>query len=294
MIPTFALGSIDIKIDFAKFEAACLLALQHNRSDAGVIFPQRADADGKAVEADANATTENEKDTALYRCPANEKYYEVKDVYLTLDVCDADPSYNTLLSSLISSSSVVMPYESYSTIARTFQNAGSNQLLISRGCSYLKSSHSIMKPIKQVDNPYVMNDQHVGGDIYKSHQIEIGSKLFNPQRNNSLIGAWRELQIAMGQYNRQGSGTAVNYDAFCCKRPTYTKMSNLLGPLNQIDPNNRSKEMQQPNLVPKCQFIISQNYEKILGGNGNLSGLNSRLSGKHRDFLAQAYTQVCC
>jgi len=290
MIPTFALGSIDIKLDFAKFEAACLISLQHDRYQDGRIYPTRMDGTGAVVDPGvdfANANTNN----ALYRLPQNQRYYEISDIYCTFDVCSCDPSYNTLLSSLISSSSVVLPYESYSTIARTFQNAGSNQLLISRGCSYLKNSHSILKAIKQVDNPVVMNDQHIGGDIYKSHQIEIGSKLYNPQRCNTLIGAWREKEIAMGQYNRQGSGTAVPYSAFCCKADGYTAMANLFPNVNnQIAPNDKTKERQQPNLDPKCQFIISQSYEKVLGGNGNLSGLNSRLSGYnlHLDLELQS------
>ena len=279
MIPTWAVGSIDIKIDFAKFDAACLIATQYDRNANGLLTVTRADNNN--VQAAPGDSAQR-----VYEVPQAHKYYELSDINMTIDTVSCDPSYNTLLASLISTSSVVLPFETYATIARTFQNSGSNQLLVSRGVSYLKQSHMVMKPLKMVDNPYVM-EQHVGADIWKSHQIEIGSKLFHPARINTLIGAWREKEIAFNQYNRQGSATCIDYETFCNKKSKFTTMPNM--PVPTINPNSRVQTA-QPNLFPKCQFVISMNYEKLLGGNGNLSGLNSRLSGYnlHLDLELQS------
>ena len=268
MIPTFAVGSIDIKLDFAKFSSACIMSWSHDRFTNGLIVPSRMDGNGNKMQpAAAN-------DGEVYISNDYNKRYTVSDCYLSCDFAQADSSYNTLLSSLISTQSVVIPFETFSTVARTFENSGKNTLLVSRGVSYLKQSHMILKHVQQIDNPYVMNDQCIGGDIFKSLQLEIGNKLYHPQKLDSLISMWREKEIAFEQYNKRGSGTCIPYDAFCCKRPKFTAAN--AAPVT-IDPANRV-EIQQPNLEPKSAFIMSMNYEKLLG-QSSLSGINSRLSG---------------
>ena len=268
MIPTFSVGSIDIKIDFAKFESACLMSWSHDRDIGGLITPVRVDTNG--------TQTNGDSDDNIYRVSESLKYYSITDCYLTCDFAQADASYNTLLASLISTQSVVMPFETFSTVARSFENSGRNTLLVSRGVSYLKQSHSILKHVNQLDNPCVMNDNNIGGDIFKSIQLEIGSKLYHPQKINSLIGMWREKEIAFEQYNKRGSGTCISYDAFCCKRNKFTGYNAM--PVQNLDPANKTNEIQQPNLETKSAFIMSMNYEKLLG-QSSLSGINSRLSG---------------
>ena len=81
---------------------------------------------------------------------------------------------NTLLASLISTSSVVLPFSTYSTVQRAFSNGGTNQLLISRGVSYLKQTHMIMRPADITENPFYDNDGGRFGDVFKSVQYEIG------------------------------------------------------------------------------------------------------------------------
>ena len=63
LLPVWAMGSIDIKIDFAKFSQCMLIAWSQNRSAAGVLTPE---LDG----------------TDIARVPDAQKYYTLDNIYM--------------------------------------------------------------------------------------------------------------------------------------------------------------------------------------------------------------------
>jgi len=166
-----------------------------------------------------------------------------------------------------------MPFSTYSTIQRNFSNSGTNQLLISRGCSYLKQTHMILRPSTIVESPYYMNDGGRFGDFFKSVQYEIGSKLYHPQKIDTKIGMFREKDIAFEQYGHQLQGSVVDFDTFSCSQNRFNSKAVYYPPTTAL-----TGEVQQPNLETKQDFLMSMNYEKIIGSSA-LSGVNSRLSG---------------
>lgn len=263
LLPTWSLGSIDIKLDFSKFEKACLIAQSLDRQATGTMNVER---DGNLIRRVAEA----------------DKYYDITDIHITASFVQCDSGYNTLLASLISTSSITMPFETYSTVQRNFTNSGTNQILISRGVSYLKASHIIMRPAAITENPYYDNDGGRFADWFKSVQLEIGSKLYHPHKIDSTQAMLRERDLAFDQYGHRNSGGVINWDKWSCKRNKF----NNAGATPHLTVNtNRTNEVLQPNLEIKQDFIMSMNYEK-LQGQAELSGVN---------FLpAPAYTQVCC
>ena len=83
-----------------------------------------------------------------------------------------------------SSENLLGPFETYVAVQRSFTNSGSNQLLISRGVSYLKDTHIIMRPTAITDKPWYDNTA-VGspevGNLSKSkkarqHSQQIGKR----------------------------------------------------------------------------------------------------------------------
>lgn len=190
--------------------------------------------------------------------------------------------YNTLLASLISTSSVTIPFSTYACVQKNFTNSGTNQLLISRGLSYLKQSHMILRPATITENPYYDNDGGRYADYFKSIQYEIGSKLYHPQKIDTKIALFRERDIAFEAYGNDHAGGVIDWNTFSATRNRFNAAA-ATPFLNPIV--NRQNEQLQPNLEMKQDMVLSMNYEKVLGAS-QLSGVN---------FLsAPAYTQVCC
>lgn len=90
---------------------------------------------------------------------------------------------------------------------------------------------------------------------------------------------WRERDIAFEQMGSTQAGGVVPYDAFIGHRNKFNGETRTpwVGTEAQYD-KARTSEMLQPNLEMKQDFVMSMNYEKVLG-EAQLSGVNSRLSG---------------
>lgn len=282
LLPVWAMGSIDIKIDFAKFEKFALISQSLDRTAKGGLTVERTIPPNDTAAGPANApdaTSWADQDIRLITDP-NLKKYTIDHINITADFVQCDSGYNTLLASLISTSSVVLPFETYATVQRSFPAGQSiNQLLISRGLSYLKQTHMIMRPQAIVENPYYDHSGGRYGDIFKSIQYEIGSKLYHPQKIDTKVAMWRERDIAFEQMGSTQAGGVVPYDAFIGHRNKFNGETRTpwVGTEAQYD-KARTSEMLQPNLEMKQDFVMSMNYEKVLG-EAQLSGVNSRLSG---------------
>jgi hypothetical protein len=112
LVPTPFLGSIDLTINWAEFNKACLVTTGYLRDATGVV----------TVNGAAAVT------------PANSRY-DIEDLTISCDMVDLDRTYVSLLSGLVSSSpqGIVLPYEDMATSVRSFQNSGQNSIYISKG-----------------------------------------------------------------------------------------------------------------------------------------------------------------
>ena len=84
---------------------------------------------------------------------------------------------------------------------------------------------------------------------------------------------WRERDIAFEQYGTQLQGSVVDYDTFSAHHNKYNGNAPYYPPATAL-----TGEVQQPNLETKQDFVMSMNYERLIGSS-TLSGVNSRLSG---------------
>ena len=113
VVPTPFLGSIDVTINWAEFNKACLVTTGYLRdATTGIV----------TVNGAAAVT------------PANSRY-DIEDLTISCDMVDLDRTYVSLLSGLVSSSpsGIVIPYEDMATSVRSFQNSGQNSIYISKG-----------------------------------------------------------------------------------------------------------------------------------------------------------------
>ena len=272
LLPVFAMGSLDLKFSLAEFNECMLLSSQFDKFNTdGIIRPTRVQADGTTTVVDDGNSTLNVYTTN----PAN-RWYEVKNIYLTCQWVSCDPSYTVLLQSLISTSptGVVIPFSAYTCVQRNFLPASQSQILISRGLSYLKNAFITMKPTTMVGNPYVMNDNTWYGDVVEKYRFELGSKLNNAQEVDSTTAAYYELQQALDNYGHSNAGSCIDFDNYNCRRSRFTAQANM--PVAQQQ--NPQAEIAQPNLDIKQAYVIGQSFEKMRGG-AELTGVNSRISG---------------
>ena len=288
LLPVFAMGSIDFKFSLATFEECMLVSSQFDKEVNGVIRPSRT-----ATQVDVNAGKQTSAGVVckvgepipddgtstgvVYICPADKKHYTVEKIYLTCQWVSCDPSYTVLLQSLISTSpsGVVIPFDSYTCVQRNFIPGSQNQILISRGLSYLRNAYFVMKPTTCSSNQYIMNDDCWYGDVFTDYRLELGSKLYNPQTIDSTTAAYYELQHALDTYGHSHQGGSIDFDTYNCRRSKYVAQVNMPNPNPEITP---IAEVAQPNLDVKKGFVIGHSFEK-LRGSASLTGANSRISG---------------
>ena len=84
---------------------------------------------------------------------------------------------------------------------------------------------------------------------------------------------YREKDIAFEQYGHQLQGSVVDFDTFSCSQNKFNGNAVYYPSTTAL-----AGEVQQPNLETKQSFLMSMNYEKLIGSS-SLSGVNSRLSG---------------
>lgn len=255
LIPTPFLGSLDITINWAAFEKACLVTTGYVRNaTTGLV----------TVNGAAAVTAENSK-------------YDIEDLTISCDMVDLDRTYVSLLSGLVSSSpqGIVMPYEDVNTSTRSFTNGGSNSIYISKGVSYLNKLFWGLRCQAHVNNPYVDKSQFKFADAFRggSYQIEIGSKLYPENRVQDTATAFLELTKAVDSIQNYDQGGLINNENY------HGVVNGALtsapyAPAAAVTAAQRHGFREQPQA-----FICAANLEKALGSSGVRSGLSLKLSG---------------
>ena len=252
-LPLLFLGSIDITIQWANIDKACIFGQQFT------------------VDADKDITVAN---TAI---AAEDQYYQIDDLCVHTDLVTLDPTYTKLLQGLVSSSpqGLVMPYESYTTFNRSFRNSGGmDSIYLSKGVSYLKRMLWAIRPMQHVANRYVDKSNFKFADAHIAHQTEVGGRLFPENRVTDLATCYVELQKACDQQGSVDAGGIINEANYTGRYPGGATYQSFY-----IPEDSPAAPVTQPHReLPQC-FIMGQNFERALGSGGLLSGLNLKVSG---------------
>jgi len=253
-LPLLMLGSIDITIQWAEFNKACIVGPAFNVGADGVVGVGTTAVD------------------------AADQVYYINDLCIHTDLVTLDPTYTKLLQGLVSSSSqgLVMPYESYSIMTRSFINSGTNSIYLNKGLSYLKRIFWGMRAQNHVTSQYTDKSQFRFADAHRAHQVEVGGRLFPENRVTDLATAYVELQKACDQQGSIDAGGLLDYNTFC-GRSIYAPVKNSRRPYCPRE-NETAINAYVQRQIPQA-FINGQNFERALGSGGLLSGMNLKVAG---------------
>ncbi len=260
LVPTPFLGSIDVTINWAAFEKACLVSTGYERNAAGVVTATTDAGGGLGT----SVSVENSK-------------YNLDDLTISVDTCDLDKTYVSLLSGLVSSSAqgIVMPYSDIATSTRAFSNANTNSIYISKGLSYLNKLFFGLRSQKHVNNQFVDKSQFKFADAFRggSYQLEIGSKLFPETRVTDSATAYLELTKAVDSIQNYDQGGVIDNESY------HGVVTGALTAAPYAPPETVGAAHMHSMRETKQAFIMGQNLERAMGSSGVRSGMSLKLSG---------------
>ena len=275
-IPLFCLGALDIELtmnDYANccFEGHCYAFGANTPSNA---LDTRTPTDGAAL--DGNAV------------PAPKRVYELRDIRLHTDLCDADPVFTMLITQMASQSAtgLQIPFTSCVMQQKVISNAGRNTISINKGVSFLRSVVVAMRPLPLTNTPMRQKSNFMYGDTFSQYQMTIGNKLYPQNPISDTTESYVELLKSMGLHNNIASGSVLTKDIYTGRVDTLrsvaggvlndtARMTILGGTAGQPIDNATLVDVDQQ---AKQQFLLGLNTEKVLQA-GVLSGVNLRLSG---------------
>jgi hypothetical protein len=278
-IPLFCLGALDIELTMNDYANCCFEGHVYKFANAGAAnFPFNAldvrNVDGVAL--DANAV------------PAAKRVYELRDIRIHTDLCDADPVFTMLITQMASQSAtgLQIPFTSCVLQQKVISNAGRNTISINKGVSFLRSVVVAMRPLPLTNTPMRQKSNFMYGDTFSQYQMTIGNKLFPQNPISDTTESYVELLKSMGLHNNIASGSVLTKDIYTGRVDTLRAVAG--GVLDDTDrmtlPGATAATPLAVGVIvdvdqqAKQQFLLGLNTEKVLQA-GVLSGVNLRLSG---------------
>lgn len=274
-IPLFCLGALDIELTMNDYSNCCF---EGHCYAFGANIPFNAldvrQVDGTALDGNAVA--------------AAKRVYELRDIRIHTDLCDADPVFTMLITQMASQSAtgLQIPFTSCVMQQKVISNAGRNTISINKGVSFLRSVVVAMRPLPLTNTPMRQKSNFMYGDTFSQYQMTIGNKLYPQNPISDTTESYVELLKSMGLHNNIASGSVLTKDIYTGRVDTLRSAAGsvlddtarmtlpgatagtpiAVGTLVDVDQQH------------KQQFLLGLNTEKVLQA-GVLSGTNLRLSG---------------
>jgi hypothetical protein len=278
-IPLFCLGALDIELTMNDYANCCFEGHVYKFANAGAAnYPFNA-LDVRQV--DGTALDTNAVDAA-------KRVYELRDIRIHTDLCDADPVFSMLITQMASQSAtgLQIPFTSCVMQQKVISNAGRNTISINKGVSFLRSVVVAMRPLPLTNTPMRQKSNFMYGDTFSQYQMTIGNKLYPQNPISDTTESYVELLKSMGLHNNIASGSVLTKDIYTGRVDTLRavaggilddtdRMTILGGTAGTPLATNVIVDVQQQ---AKQQFLLGLNTEKVLQA-GVLSGVNLRLSG---------------
>ncbi len=278
-IPLFCLGALDIELTMNDYANCCFEGHVYKFANAGAAnYPYNA-LDVRAVDGtalDGNAVA------------AAKRVYELRDIRIHTDLCDADPVFTMLITQMASQSAtgLQIPFTSCVMQQKVISNAGRNTISINKGVSFLRSVVVAMRPLPLTNTPMRQKSNFMYGDTFSQYQMTIGNKLYPQNPISDTTESYVELLKSMGLHNNISSGSVLTKDIYTGRTDTLKSVAG--GVLDDTDRmsilgGTAGTPLAVGTLVDvdqqhKQQFLLGLNTEKVLQA-GVLSGVNLRLSG---------------
>ena len=278
-IPLFCLGALDIELTMNDYANCCFEGHVYKFANAGAAnYPYNA-LDVRAVDGtalDGNAVA------------AAKRVYELRDIRIHTDLCDADPVFTMLITQMSSQSAtgLQIPFTSCVMQQKVISNAGRNTISINKGVSFLRSVVVAMRPLPLTNTPMRQKSNFMYGDTFSQYQMTIGNKLYPQNPISDTTESYVELLKSMGLHNNIASGSVLTKDIYTGRTDTLKSVAG--GVLDDTDRmsilgGTAGTPLAVGTLVDvdqqhKQQFLLGLNTEKVLQA-GVLSGVNLRLSG---------------
>jgi len=277
-IPLFCLGALDIELTMNDYANCCFEGHVYKFDNGNPNnFPHNA-LDVRPV--DGTALNGNAVEAA-------KRVYELRDIRIHTDLCDADPVFTMLITQMASQSAtgLQIPFTSCVLQQKVISNAGRNTISINKGVSFLRSVVVAMRPLPLTNTPMRQKSNFMYGDTFSQYQMTIGNKNFPQNPITDTTESYVELLKSMGLHNNISSGSVLTKDVYTGRVDSLRsfgggvlddteRMTVLGGTVGQpiagtlVDVDQQAKQ----------QFLLGLNTEKVLQA-GILSGTNLRLSG---------------
>jgi hypothetical protein len=246
----------------------------------------------------------------LSKLTSGAQTYSLNNVFVYVDVCDANPGLVERIDELCASDSgVSLIYDTVSTSQYTVNYDSALSLQVARSYSHVRDLYCVLRPTGLANNSIFSRiDQTYYGSRMASYTSVIGSSSFPSVAIDSAQQAYIEF-LKSFNHHKGHTGSVIDLQAYTGATGVHAHNVGWTGLLENI---GVVKGGGQPALVqstntfaaPNTQFIIAQNYERVLSeGASNLSGISSRLAGsvmtlnlnlKPVDSNSQKATSVDC
>lgn len=283
-IPLFALGALDIELQFSPYNE-CMIEGPLARIHSGLAATNfhGVDVDIDSVGAGMNAAARGAGGEAV----ANQyRVYECRDIFISSDLCAADPVYTALMQRTVSETptGITIPFTSMVTQQKTISNAGKNTISVNRGVSFLRSVVVGMRPTILVNEPKRQKSNFYYSDMFKSFQMHVGNKAFPQNKIDSTTQCYEELMKAFGLHNNIHSGSILSMSRYLGKEDPIRASSGDVYFDDQLvtwanaPAAGIPDDIQDPTRQHTHLFLLGLNCEKVSQSNV-VSGINLRTSG---------------
>ena len=251
-LPLRNLGEISIELTLDSFEKACFLS---------------------ETKTNLSTYTSNKTDGTL---TSAQQSYQWSDVTITTDSLLIDPIFVSLMDNLVASNEgVVSSFESYSCSSHPMVWQESQNILISKGASHLRSVYFCMQPSALQNNIYCPKSDYYYGDRVQNAQWQIGSQYYPLTRSERPSIMYQELSKALGQ-NMIQRQNLIDYNAYLGKKGAFGFDLQIVPDPTSNDYQPQAKKL---DYVSNSLFTLGVNTERVLGSGDALSGINSKLNG---------------
>ena len=236
--------------------------------------------------------------------------YNLNNVFVYVDVCDANPGLVERIDELCASDSgVSIIYDTVSTSQYTVNYDSALSLQVARSYSHVRDLYCVLRPTGLANNSIFSRiDQTYYGSRMASYNSVIGSSTFPSVSIDSPQQAYIEF-LKSFNHHKGHTGSVIDLQAYTGATGAHAHnvgWTGLLENIGVVKAGGQAALVQSTNAfaAPNTQFIIAQNYERVLSeGASNLSGISSRLAGsvmtlnlnlKPVDATSQKATSVDC
>jgi hypothetical protein len=215
--------------------------------------------------------------------------YQIIAPYVMCDIIQPAQATIDLIDGMCASQEgFALVYDAFTTQKQTLNYSTQVTIQSSKSYSHVRDAYVFMQP-SQTSNgsPCLDSSQYYYGSKHQSHTITVGSSSFPLVECDSTSASLFEVLKTVSNHDRYNGASILDYNLYtgstaftstACK-PFFPSLA--LGSAYNASTANKEASALQASCLPfesPSLFMIGQSFEKSIGRNKALSGINTRLT----------------